>query len=217
MRKIGLILLFLAISFFTFSQGIRMGITGGTQVSWLQSNTESVQGNGSVMGFHFGLLTDYFFAERYSFSTGIFINNTGGKLKYTDSIKFKTADGVKDLAPNTSVRYRLQYLDIPMSFHLESNQIGYFVYHAQFGLTNHIRIGANANIDNSDKKKTGCKDEIGFYTMGYNIGVGTNYYVSKNTALTLSIIFDSTFIDITEQTSDKTKLNSISLRLGVIF
>lgn len=216
MKKISLIFLFLTLGLLSFSQ-IRMGITGGTQVAWLSSDDDAIKNNGAVMGFHFGLLADYFFAKRYSFSTGVFINNTGGNLKYADTISFKTQNESLHLEKNSNIRYRLQYLDIPMSFHLESNQIGYFVYHAQFGLTNHIRLGAKANIDTKENKKIGSKEEIAFYNLSYNIGIGTDYYLSKNTALTLSLIFSSSFIDLTKNTKDKTQINSLSLRLGVIF
>ncbi len=216
MKRIILTTIVIMLTLSAFSQ-LRMGIAGGTEVAWLKSESDKVTNDGAVMGFQFGLLADYFFQERYSFATGISIHNTGGKLNYADSLSLHTTDEVMGFPADAKVRYRLQYLEVPMALHFESNQIGYFVYQAQFGITNHIRIGANADIPEYNNKKIVCKDEIGLYTMSYNVGGGVDYYVSKNTAITCSLIFSSSFVNLTPKHKSNTKLNTIALRLGVIF
>jgi hypothetical protein len=204
-----------------------MGLSANPQVSWMKSDASTINTNGPQFGFSFGLLSDFFFAERYSFSTGLLINNTGGKLNYTDSLHFTTNDKTYDLIPGASIKYKIQYIDIPLSFRMESNQIGYFVYYAQFGVTSHLRVGASADIEGATDLGTlslngaGCKDEINFYTMGYNIGGGVNYYFSKNTAITFGLIYNNGFIDVTNNSDKKVKdnvsLRCVTLKLGVIF
>ena len=104
---------------------------------------------------------------------------------------------------------------------MESNQIGYFVYNAQFGVTNHFRVGANADIGSLDLDGSGCKDEIPWFNMSYHIGGGVNYYVSKNTALTFGLLYTNGFIDATsdegKKVSENVSLRSLSLKVGVIF
>lgn len=221
MKKIGFILL---LSFFTlsvFSQGVRMGIIASPQVSWMKSDAGSVKSDGTAMGFNFGLQSDFFFSERYSISSGLYINNTGGNLQYNEITGFTTSDSSMFLPSGTSIRYRLQYIEVPLAFHLESNKIGYFVYHAQFGITNQIRVGATADINANDNihdvDGVGIKDEVGFFNVGYNIGGGVDYYFSKNTALTLGLLYTHGFVDVTKESDDNVSLRSIALRIGIIF
>ncbi len=222
MNKLIVVLLLSSFSFIGYAQGVRMGLAGSPQLSWMKSDAGGVKSDGAIVGFNFGLLADFFFAERYSFSTGIFINNTGGKLTYRDPISFSTSDGPLELAENTTIRYRIQYVDVPLAFHLESNQIGYFVYNAQFGVTTQFRVGASADIDSESIDGVGCKDEVSFFNMGYNIGLGVDYYFSKNTALTLGLIYTNGFIDVTkddnkDNVNDNVQLRNIALRIGIIF
>ena len=223
MKRVTLIIFISFFSIATFAQGIRMGITASPQLSWMKSDDGRVSSGGAQLGFNFGLLTDLFFAERYSFSTGITINNTGGTLIYADSIDFNSNGVVHRLAPGASVKYKMQYIDIPMSFRLESNEIGYFKYYAQFGVTNHLRVGASADIEdgNISLNGAGCEDEVAFYNMGYHIGLGADYYFSKNTAVTFGLLYSNGFIDATSNTdpniNDNVSLRSITLKLGILF
>jgi hypothetical protein len=137
-------------------------------------------------------------------------------LVYNESTHFKTSDDTLTLAPGTLVKYRIQYLEVPLAFKFQSNQIGYFEYYAQFGLTGHVRVSANCTIDDQKINKAGCKDEINLFNVGYNIGGGINYYFSKNTAITAGIIYTNGFIDITNN-DHKTLLKSITLKFGVLF
>jgi hypothetical protein len=233
MKKIAILIISVVFNSSLFSQGVRMGLTASPQMSWMKSDAAAVSSDGSQFGFNFGLLTDFFFTERYSFSTGLMINNTGGKLKYNDTVRFKTNDLTYNLNPGASIKYKIQYLDIPLAFRMESNQIGYFQFYAQFGLTNQIRLGVSADIDGEESlteddvtaTKTislsgvGCKDEINLFNMGYNIGAGMNYYFSKNTALTFGLLYTNGFIDATnnQDNNDNISLRSITLKIGVLF
>jgi opacity protein-like surface antigen len=221
----------IAISVFTllisqaYSQKIRMGLTASPQLSWLTSDVSKISSEGVQMGFNFGMQTDFFFSDRYSITSGIMINNTGGGLVYNDSLQFKTSDSNLQLDPGASVKYKIQYIDVPLAFRMESNQIGYFVYYAQFGITNHIRVGASANVEGMQEEISisvdgaGCKDEVDLFNMGYNIGAGINYYFSKNTAITLGILYTNGFIDVTSNKSfdDATMLKSFTLKIGLLF
>ena len=198
-----------------------MGLSASPQLSWMTSDASFTKNDGAIMGFNFGLLTDFFFADRYSLSTGVFINNTGGKLKYNETFSFKTSDSTYVLAPESVVRYRIQYIDVPLAFRMESNPIGYFVYYAQFGVTNQIRVGASADIAAVEVNGVGCKDEVSLFNMGYNVGAGLNYYFSKNTAITVGILYNNGFLDVTSNSGkpkkDKVSLKSFMLRCGILF
>lgn len=223
MKRIIITALFISVYSLSQAQNIRMGISASPQASWFTSDVASIKSEGGQAGFSFGLITDFFFAERYSFSTGIMINNTGGTLSYTDSLDFKASDKTYNLGENSTVKYKIQYIDIPLTFKMESNKIGYFKYYAQFGVINQIRVGASANLESKDIdiSGVGCKDEVGLFNMGYTIGTGALYYFSKNTAISLGVSYSNGFIDITsnknKEVKDKTTLKNLSLSLGLLF
>jgi hypothetical protein len=224
LKKYSIVLLFVLFSVTLYSQGIRLGLGLNPQLSWLKSDLETVKSDGPVMGFSFGVLSDFFFAERYSFSTGLFINNTGGKLMHSDTIDFETNKSTYELLPTSLIKYKIQYIEVPLSLRMESNKIGYFVYNAQFGLTNQFRINASSDIESDNPTASfsvtgaGCDNEVSFYNLSYNIGAGFDYYFSKNTALSLGIIYTNGFLDVTSNSlNDKVSLRSIALRIGVLF
>lgn len=205
-----------------FTQNVRMGLTASPLVSWLDSDAGSIQNDGAQIGFKFGLVTDLFFAERYSFSTGIIINNIGGSLSYGDSLNFKASDQVYNLAPDAVIKYKLQYVDIPMTFKMESNKIGYFKYYAQFGVINQIRVSASADITATENYSgVGCKDEVNLFNMNYTIGAGALYYFSKNTAVSLGVSYVNGFLDISNNDDkvigDKATLRHVSVNVGLLF
>lgn len=225
MKRIIVITVLALITTGVYSQKVRMGLTASPQLSWLKSDVSKVESDGVQMGFNFGMQTDFFFSDRYSITSGIMINNTGGSLKYADSLNFVTSDNTLSLDPGSVIKYKIQYIDVPLAFRMESNQIGYFVYYAQFGVTNHIRVGASANIHGATDAAdvsidgAGCKDEVNLFNMGYNIGAGINYYFSKNTAITVGILYTNGFIDVTKNSGvdDTANLRSFTLKIGLLF
>ncbi len=227
LKNLCVALFMVIIPFTLYSQGIRMGLSFSPHASWMKSDVETVKSDGATLGFSFGLQSDFFFAERYSLSTGLLISNTGGTLIYSDTIDFTTNTSTKTLFPGSLIKYKLQYIEVPLSFRMESNQIGYFVYYAQFGITNQFLIGASADIEAETESGAfsvtgaGCKEEVSFYNLGYNIGTGFNYFFSKNTALTVGIIYNNGFIDATsnsgKKVNDNVLLRSLVLKIGVLF
>lgn len=223
MKRIFFVSISLILTITGFSQGVRMGLTANPTISWLDSDAGTIQNNRAQMGFQFGLVTDFFFAERYSFSSGIIINNTGGSLLYADSVDFQASDKLYTLDKQAVIKYKLQYIDIPMTFKMESNKIGYFKYYAHFGVINHIRVGASADITDTTlgNIEVGCKEEVGLYSMSYSIGGGLLYYFSKNTAVSLGVSYINGFIDITSNSqktiADKATLKQVSMNLGLLF
>jgi hypothetical protein len=220
-KKSFLLILFTAMSVSLWSQGVKMGLLASPQVTWMQSDASHIKSAGPLVGFNFGLLSDFFFADRYCISSGINIDNSGGKLEYQELTPFKTNDSLFNLAAGTTVNYRMQYIDIPLAFKFQSNQIGYFEYYAQFGLTGQVRVNATCSISDYDLNKVGCKDEINLFNVGYNVGGGIHYYLAKNTAITVGLIYTNGFVDITNNDrktqSDKTVLKSVTLKFGIIF
>jgi hypothetical protein len=203
----------------TQAQGIKLGLTANPHVSWMSSDASKVSGDGSIMGFNFGLNTDFFFTDQYAITTGLYINNLGGKLQYRDTSSFSTGDGTQYFEGDNNVRYRIQYIEVPLAVKMQTNPIGYFQYFAQFGLSNQFRVNATADLSAQDISSVEFKDEVNMFNIGYSIGGGANYYFSKRSAITASLVYTNGFTDITsnEEVDDTAVLKSITLKVGLIF
>lgn len=202
----------------TFSQGLRLGLVVNPEVSWISSDINKVKTDGNRFGIDFGLNADIFFAKNYAFATGLTINNIGGKLNYSDPISLKTTDSVYNFAGGTTIAYKLQYIKLPISIKLKTNQIGYFTYYGQFGLTPQILIGAKADVSSYNISDVNIIDEINFFNLAYNVGGGIEYAIGGSTAITLGAIYTNGFVDVTKNNiKDKAVVNTVTFKLGVLF
>ena len=227
MKKLIVILFFSLILSQTYGQtkdsGVRFGLSLSPQVSWLSAGDNGIQGNGSYFGFSYGLLVDVLIPTNYAFATGLLISYDGGKLTYLDSTKFNSFPN-STYPAGTNVDYRIQYIEIPLSMKLRTNQIGYMTYFGQFGLQGGIAIRSRADIDALDDQLDVAKADFGKditpANLGLLLGAGLEYELSGNTALMASLQFVNGFIDVTDNPKDfkkKSTLNHFRLQLGVYF
>jgi len=188
-------------------------------MSWLTSDIKSITRDEMKAGFNTGLIMDKYFAENYAFSTGISIWNTGGSLFYIDSTGFDFNYGRQPLLANSVMTYRMQYINIPISLKLNSNEIGYIRFFAHPGINTHINIKASADVrsDGTTYENENISDAINTISMSYFIGAGIEYSLGGNTALILGLYYQNGFWDITKTKDYKVTIGSVSLRLGVRF
>ena len=201
------------------SQGISFSMFFEPQVSWLTADTKTVIRDESRLGFNTGLVMDKYFAENYAFSTGISIWNTGGALFYEDSTLFDFNYEDAMLPPSSILGYKLQYINIPFSLKLNSNQIGYLSFFAHPGINTHINIKAAADglSDMLEYDNENISDAVNVFNMSYFIGGGIEYSLGGNTAVIFGVYYNSGFLDITQTKDYKATLSSVSLRLGIRF
>ena len=57
------------------------------------------------------------------------------------------------------------------------------------------------------------------FNLALNIGGGSSFDLGANNAVTVGLIYKNGFLDVTsnEQFDDKTTLNSVVLKIGLIF
>jgi opacity protein-like surface antigen len=230
MKKLILAILILN-SVSVFGQ-FRFGIVATPQLTWMKStDVKYIKTEGIKPGIAFGLNVEYAFGENAMLTTGIFVNNASGKLFYdvdsvsfeygTDSIaKFNIAD------EGVIMTYKNQYLEIPIGLKFKTNDIEGIKYYAQMGLNPLIAIGAKAKSESPDiiKNEKFIK-EVSMFALAYHIGAGIEYNLSGNTDLLAGIYYTNGFTDVTRNPTakkptnirDKTILNGISLKVGVLF
>lgn len=198
----------------------RLSFTGSPSVNWLSSDSQGVESGKAAIGFDYGINADFFFDEeqRYAFATGLLINNVRGNLRYYDdagAIRFagETFDS------GTQFRYRLKYVEVPLAIKLQTSQFRRWTYWGQFGFSSFVNIQAKGDSGNGFLDKHNIHDEVGLFNLALNIGGGSSFDLGANNAVTVGLIYKNGFLDVTsnEQFDDKTTLNSVVLKIGLIF
>lgn len=203
--------------------GVRFGLTVSPQISWMSAGDNGLAGNGSYFGFSYGLLMDVLIPTNYAFATGIIVSYDGGNLTYLDSTKFNSFPD--DVYPaGTDVDYRIQYIEIPLSLKLRTNQIGYITYFGQFGVQGGIVVRSRADIATlngvMDEEKVPFGKDVTPGNFGLLLGGGLEYEISGKTALLAALQFHNGFIDVTDNPQGYKKSSTLShfrLQLGVYF
>lgn len=224
MKKIitGLVLLMLTGSAFAQyrqepNYGFRLGLTASPTISWVKPQTGT--SNGINLGFSYGLLGDFNFAENYSFSTGLTITTINGKSTEVNPRPYYAESGATAATP-FDLKYMLQYVEIPLTIKLRTDQMGEIRWYGQFGLSNDFNIGARQDValdGRSFKKDISIKKDINFYRAGLIIGGGVEYDVAGNTSLTAGLTLNNGFTDISDDKDRDVRNHYIGISLGVFF
>jgi hypothetical protein len=217
---IGILLLFFTGSIFAQDSsspyyGFRLGLTAHPTIGWVKP--EVGKSNGVSFGFSYGLIGDFNFTQNYSFATGLAITTVNGKS--TEIVT--NSNGAS--APSQSeyeLKYKIQYVEVPLTLKLKTVKINEVRYYGQFGLSNGILIGAKQDTDitgSASTKDVNIKDDIKFYRAGLIIGAGAEFEVSGNTSITTGLTFNNGFTDITSSKASTVKNHYLGINFGVFF
>jgi opacity protein-like surface antigen len=121
------------------------------------------------------------------------------------------------VSPGDMVIYKLQYINVPIGMKFTTREIGYTRIYAKLGLGGHFNIKSHADINSLDIENESLRDEIEFFNVSYHIGAGVQYSLGGQTALVGGFEYRHRFIDIASSPEFIALLNSLSLRLGILF
>ncbi|NQX43527.1 Outer membrane protein beta-barrel domain-containing protein [Pedobacter steynii] len=195
--------------------GFRLGLTAHPTLGWVKPEVGKTEG--IALGFAYGLMADFNFADNYSFATGLTITTINGK---------STELGYMDMTVNAKpvdheLRYRLQYIEVPLTLKLKTNKIGDLRWYGQFGLSNDFNIGAKQDVKRAGEKIADGKnisDYTRFYRAGLIVGGGAEYDLDNRTSLAIGLTFNNGFTNIAKNGDGKKVKNSyIGLNIGVFF
>jgi len=181
------------------------------------TDKKDIISKGAIMGLNAGLGMDYYFAENYAFSTGVSINNIGGKLEYADSITFNLSPNDITVPATSEITYLLRYINIPIGLKFKTNEIGYTTFFANLGITPMISIRNSATDLSEILFKEDISEDITNLNMNYFISMGVQYSLGGSTALIGGLGYSSGFMDVTTRAYDKITINTFSLRVGILF
>ena len=223
MKKIFVIMtVLLAITFSMKAQSdqkLHFGLKAAPSLVWLSTDSKGFASDGTKLGFGYGLITEFKFADHYAFATGIDVNYRGGKLKSSSTLGNTTTV--------ISSSNNLEYIEIPITLKLKTNEIGYFTYYLQAGLAPGLNIRARADVSTStqvagaqtqttSEDGVDIKDNINSFNLSMILGGGVEYTLSGSTVLLAGITFNNGFLDVSSG-DDKTNSNVLALTIGVLF
>ncbi len=230
----------------------RFGVFIAPNTSWMKPTSNKsddrqyiISKEGSRIGFTWGLMLDYFFAENYAISSGFQLNSTGGKILavQNSSLTPLTNPYVK----SADFDYKLQYLELPFNLKMRSDEIGSGLrVFGQIGLALGINISKKAtyeviyvednaagiptdnNVSGENEKLTGGL-AVAPVNLQMNLGGGIEYPITQKMSFYLGLFFNNGFLpdatnpkefkmDYKGKFSDgNTRLNNFSLRIGLFF
>lgn len=231
---------------FSFSQygDFRFGFQASPIFSWASTNENYINPNGNFLGFRLGVLGEYYFRENYAFFGGLgFAFNTGGRLQHDFGGTYWTESdkgiGLEELSPGVNLKYNLQYVEIPFGLKMKTREFGYLRYFAEIPM---FTIGFSSDSRGtitknnmpgapSEVKDLNIDNEINAIALSWGFGGGVEYNVSSTTSIIGGLFYNTTFTDITDdngqafdsirnitlENDEKTTIQSITVRLGVIF
>ncbi|MCH5597575.1 porin family protein [Niabella ginsengisoli] len=180
-----------------------------------------IERTGSGFGVNYGLMADIMFADgRGAFATGLEVAHGSSELMYNTSDRgLYRADAAGD---DQNYKLKLQYLQIPVSVKLRTNEMNNFRFWGQFGtymgalLRSRLEYShGSASGDNVNVMKNTNK-----VNMGLLIGAGGEYKLAEKTDLFFGLGLENGFTDITSNKDwkdGKVGLNRWAIRLGVFF
>ena len=175
----------------------RLGLHFSPNIAWLNLNTTGYSSNGGRIGFAYGLSTEFYLAKNYLLSTGFSINNVGGKLQYESVYE---NNGV--LAPSeVKQTININYVDIPLTLKLKTNEIGYITYFGNFGFNTGVKYNSKTDIEYVNFKSikqtdVANTDNVSLININLIVGAGLEYNISGNTNLAVGVTFHNGFTDI---------------------
>lgn len=194
---------------------LKLGLVASPQVTWMTSDFSKIENAGSVMGMSYGIMADFFFDRNYAISVSVLRSHAGGKLTYTERLnpRMNIDHTYVQLEDNQTIRYKLTYIEIPVGLKLKTKLFRRLGYYGQIGFTPMINTKAYTGED------LALIDEIQIGDFGFHFGGGIEYSLGGETYLHAAVFYTNGLIDITtnDDLEDKTNLNSLNLRLGIIF
>ncbi|MCS6992125.1 MAG: PorT family protein [Chitinophagales bacterium] len=217
------VVFFLCLSLFTQVWGqddFQLGITAGPQISWPVAPERGLERTGSYLGYYYGVQLDLFIADNYSFCTGLFLSQVGGKVEFADSVRFGSTDIA--YSGGTELFIRNQYLEVPFTVRLLSNQVGELRYFAQFGVQGGVRIRSRGDLSSTafSESKLNFSKDVSLFNMGLVIGGGIEHELPGVTSAQVGLQFSNGFVNVLSLPEDfkqKARQNFLRLLLVINF
>ncbi len=137
MKGISILLVAVLFAVQGFSQDFKkfkFGFKVDPNISWMSPEAADLVSEGVLLRGSFGVNADIMFSERYALGTGFSIMGGGGQLSFFDYEDRIGDAGESNFIVKRNRKYKLKYVEIPLTLKLRTDEIGYITYWGQFGL-----------------------------------------------------------------------------------
>jgi hypothetical protein len=200
---------------------IKLGLKVAPNLSFLIPDTRDYKYDGVRMGGVIGLVSDFYFAEHYAFSTGFDFSMLGGKLIYPD--KMKTDTGMV----NSSLSFI--YLEIPLMIKMVTKKFGPCTIFGQIGFGTGFRLTAHAKTSFTGENGSVVNQTSNITAQTTNIresviiGIGTEIHLDESTRLFAGLTYSNSLNNVLTGYNSLSGanirgfLNYAELNLGILF
>jgi len=220
-------------------RNLRVGFKIVPGINWVKVKTTNVQRDGSNIGFGFAFMVDKKIKDNYYISTEVNVTTMTNAIKLRDSAVHNINDASGRKYSDISYKYKVQYIEIPVSFKFRTKEIDGLRFFGQFGLSAGFLISNNVTTtakelitgkefpsiekynpnqnDNNNLDFSTHKDNFSIIRAAMIIGAGIEYRLSGNTSLYTGLRFNNGFTDILRETRATAINNVLGLEIGMFF
>ncbi|MDX1684362.1 MAG: porin family protein [Saprospiraceae bacterium] len=223
-------------AFAQISENLRFGFKTVPHVSWISTDDKSVESSNALTGLTLGTIAELYLSENYIITTGLgltfshggsLIHRNGGRLLPDSELSDIIYDSLPD---NSKIRYNVQYLEIPVGFRMRSKEFGRFrlTFEAPI-ITMGVKIKARGAIkadDLPDTEDENINNEVNIFNLSYGFGAGTEYTITENISLLVSVQYKQGILDITKDHGVRNDgkfedsvgtIGHLALQIGILF
>jgi hypothetical protein len=207
---------------------ILFGLRVGTNLGWVNPDTEGYSSEGVMPGFTWGFIGEFFIMENYAILTGFNVNYNGGKLEYP-YYKDVNSDMIAD-SGQLHRKYNLRYIEIPLCLKMQAELSEKMKIFAKIGLGTSFRIRANGTDDfvydggEVSYSKKNIDDDIALIRESLIVGGGIELKIKGSTAIIIDLTYDNAFNNILTGNDQTLKPpdpraihNFVELGVGIVF
>ncbi|WKZ65189.1 MAG: porin family protein [Flavobacteriales bacterium] len=211
--------------------GVRFGLKLSPNMGWVNPDSKNIKAGGAGLGYTFGLLLELPIGTtgNYRFATGLNLNNM--VAKWQQDFEYFDAPGGPKKLKELETDVKLQYIELPLTIKLMTNEIGYMRYYAVVGAGNAFNIRARADyvvpqyyanaptlVEKFEEvTDENLQDDIALYKASLIVGAGLEYNFSGNTSLVTGITYNNGFTNILDVDGVKARAHYLELTVGVFF
>lgn len=228
-------------------KNFHFGLKVNPNLSYIKPHLDNktIKNDGTSLRFGYGLITDFRLNKVISFSSGVEVFGSGGRIDFATSdsafyMFIPEGESKEAKFYTTSRNMALTFVDVPITFKMKTPEIGSMKYFGVFGTNLGIRAKARATdvgsyvsnkgtpVYNFESKNINIAEQVSPIRMTLNVGLGVEYNLIGSTSLVCSVNYLQGYTSTlkkkqTELTSAKKTLdlksynNAFALTVGVIF
>ena len=171
-------------------KSVMLGIKVAPNLGWIKTDQDNYSSDGVAAGFSWGLVSDFYFAENYAFSSGLSFNFQNGKLSYPE---------IRDGIPGSLDRsYRFKYLEIPALIKMKTKDMNGLKVFGILGAGLSVRLNSKAKdvfTNMSGGKETTdfrlIDSQTNLFKASMIVGAGVEYELISGSYIIAGLTFNN--------------------------